>query len=77
MATTTVSVSAIPPAAPAISRPVGRRLTAATLIGGATLQLVEEAIEPPFPTDAAEFDWIASHSTWHAIDIAIGHPVPR
>ena len=53
-------------------RPVGRWLFAAVLVAGATLQQVEEAIEPPFATDAERFAWIADHTTHHAVNIAIG-----
>jgi hypothetical protein len=31
------------------------------LVGGATLQLIEEVIEPPFADDATRFDWMAAH----------------
>jgi hypothetical protein len=66
-----------PPAAevrnlPAPLLPVGRISAAAILAGGATLQLVEELIEPPFATDAERFTWQAQHSTLHAIDVGIG-----
>jgi hypothetical protein len=52
--------------------PVSRITAAAILAGGATLQLVEELIEPPFATDTERFTWQAQHSTLHAIDIGIG-----
>ncbi|HWJ53435.1 MAG TPA: hypothetical protein VNT24_08705, partial [Propionibacteriaceae bacterium] len=43
-------------------------LGASMLIGGATLQL----IEPPFADDGARFDWMAAHTTTHAVDVVIG-----
>jgi hypothetical protein len=52
--------------------PVNRITAAAILAGGATLQLVEELIEPPFATDAERFAWLAQHTTLHAIDVGIG-----
>jgi hypothetical protein len=42
------------------------------LIGGATLQLIEELIEPPFADDGARFAWMAAHTTTHAVDVVIG-----
>ncbi len=53
-------------------RPLSRWLVAAMLVGGATLQLIEEMIEPPFADDRARFDWMAAHTTTHAIDVVIG-----
>lgn len=55
--------------------PAGRAArwaTAAVLVAGATLQLVEELIEPPFTVDADRFSWLATHTTLHAIDVIIG-----
>jgi hypothetical protein len=54
------------------SRPVSRWLVAAFLVAGATLQLIEELIEPPIRDDGDRLEWIAGHSTLHAVDIAIG-----
>jgi DNA-binding NarL/FixJ family response regulator len=42
------------------------------LVGGATLQLIGELIEPPFAAAAARFDWMAAHTTTHAVDVIIG-----
>lgn len=54
------------------SRPVSRWMVAAVLVAGATLQLVEELIEPPLGDDGERFAWIAGHTTLHAVDLAIG-----
>jgi hypothetical protein len=54
------------------SRPVSRWLVAAVLVAGATLQLIEELIEPPIRDDGDRLEWIAGHATLHAVDIAIG-----
>jgi hypothetical protein len=70
-ATRSIDTLAPPPDIPP-SPPVSRWVAAAVLVGGATLQLVEEMIEPPFADDAQRFAWLATHTTWHAIDIAIG-----
>ena len=37
-----------------------------------TLQLVEELIERPLGDDGERFEWIAGHTTLHAVSIAIG-----
>jgi hypothetical protein len=73
MSTATKSVDTIAPL-PDIppSAPVSRWVAAAVLVGGATLQLVEEMIEPPFADDAQRFAWLATHTTWHSIDVAVG-----
>ena len=57
---------------PAPLLPVGRITAAVVLIAGATLQLVEELIEPPFATDTERFAWMAQHTTLHAVDVGIG-----
>lgn len=57
---------------PAAPLPVGRITAAVVLIAGATLQLIEEMIEPPFATDTERFAWMAQHTTLHAVDIGIG-----
>ena len=54
------------------ARPLSRWVLPARLIGGATLQLNEELIEPPFTDDGARFDWMAAHTTTHAVDVVIG-----
>ena len=51
---------------------VSRITDAVVLIAGATLQLVEELIEPPFATDTERFAWMAQHTTLHAVDVEIG-----
>jgi hypothetical protein len=73
MTTTTrsINIPATPTDIPP-SRPVSRWVAAAVLVGGATLQLVEEMIEPPFADDGQRFAWLAMHTTLHSIDIAIG-----
>jgi hypothetical protein len=50
----------------------GRWATAAVLVAGATLQLVEELIEPPFAVEADRFRWMATDTTLHSIDVIIG-----
>jgi hypothetical protein len=57
---------------PAPPHPVSRITAAVVLIAGATLQLVEELIEPPFATDSERFVWLAQHTTLHAVDVGIG-----
>jgi len=52
--------------------PHSRWTFAAVLVGGASLQLIEEMIEPPFTSDADRFSWMASHTTLHAVDVVIG-----
>jgi hypothetical protein len=66
--TTSVRVRDLP--APPI--PVRRITAAVVLFAGATLQLVEELIEPPFATDTDRFAWMAQHTTLHAVDVGIG-----
>jgi hypothetical protein len=66
--TTTASPAPSYPPAP----PLSRWAVAAMLVGGATLQLIEELIEPPFADDGARFDWMAAHTTTHAVDVVIG-----
>jgi hypothetical protein len=70
-ATKSVDIRATPSDIPP-SRPVSRWIAAAVLVGGSTLQLVEEMIEPPFADDGQRFAWLATHTTLHSIDIAIG-----
>jgi hypothetical protein len=70
---TVITTTPIPIESPA--RPAGlagRWATAAVLVAGATLQLVEELIEPPFAVDADRFRWMATHTTLHSIDVIIG-----
>ena len=57
---------------PATALPVGRITAAVVIIAGATLQLIEELIEPPFPTETERFAWMAQHTTLHAVDVGIG-----
>jgi hypothetical protein len=57
---------------PAPPLPISRIATAVVLIAGATLQLVEELIEPPFANDTDRFAWLAQHTTLHAADVGIG-----
>jgi hypothetical protein len=57
---TNTSLPDIPPSAP-----VSRWVAAAVLVGGATLQLVEEMIEPPFADDQ-RFLQLATHTTLHS-----------
>ncbi|HKN44626.1 MAG TPA: hypothetical protein VJW23_11955, partial [Propionibacteriaceae bacterium] len=52
--------------------PVGCVSAAVVLVAGATLQLIEELIEPPFATDTERFSWLAQHTTLHAVDVGIG-----
>jgi len=52
--------------------PVSRVVAAVVLLSGATLQLIEELIEPPFASDTERFAWMAQHATPHAIDVGIG-----
>lgn len=47
---------------PAPLLPVSRITAAVVLIAGATLQLVEELIEPPFATETERFAWLAQHT---------------
>ena len=72
MVTVTAAISDAPAAERRMPLPIPRWLATAVLIGGSTLQLVEEVLEPPFATDADRFAWLATHSTWHAVDLAIG-----
>jgi hypothetical protein len=51
---------------------LSRWTMAAVLVGGATLQLVEELMEPPFANDGARFDWMAAHTTTHAVSVGVG-----
>jgi hypothetical protein len=67
-----VTTSAAPAPTSPPTRPLSRWTVAAMLVGGATLQLIEEVIEPPFANDAARFDWMAAHTTTHAVDVIIG-----